>query len=163
MSILAQWKAFSPDYLIQAGFSGSFYPFRHPIIDKQLQNIHSSYENVAYIGVKTMNKYKDSDFYDKYSAFLILRNDGFIVKGNSQSKIKYQPQLPGTIIIVNIHAIHHVIKDKRIVTSESSPCWIGACIEYSANPDYHQVEEIFRQFLTKQSQSMIGVGKIASL
>lgn len=58
----------------------------------------------------------------------------------------YEPQLPGTAIILNILQYHHCVPDSRI-KRRGDEYWIGLSIEYNQKPTVNQVEESFRKIM----------------
>jgi hypothetical protein len=59
--------------------------------------------------------------------------DGLIAKPTACAKNKLQSQIPGTIIVLNISAYHHCIRDSRIPQKRSA-LWIALACDFDHEP-----------------------------
>lgn len=158
--LVDQWQEFGSrsELMYRAGIHQDFYPYSSPIPRLQLrsQRIETQGKlkqllegnDLQYIACREQKKHRDSELFPQWSAFLILRNDGFIAKGSRQSRFDIAPQLPGCILVLDIHKEHHVIRDTRIDLYQPG-YWLAAMVEFEQEdpPDRKLVVEIFTEFL----------------
>ncbi|MEA5537099.1 hypothetical protein [Crocosphaera sp. XPORK-15E] len=140
-----QWTAFSPEFLKSAGFDLDFYPFAREMTFGKVEE--TAMYDYLYLGCSGIKKHKDGKFNLPYSTFLVLRNDGLIAKPYHLPKNQLEPQIPGTILVMNIHKFHHLIRDQRISNTTNSRVWISLCLEFNLIPTRQKIEDKFRQFL----------------
>jgi hypothetical protein len=147
MSIIDQWKPFSQGQMTRHGFDLNFYPFKSEFITKEIRSTSTGYPDIFYVGVDKIPRHKDEDESLRYTAFLVVRNDGIVIKGTSSSQKAFHIQYPGTIVVLDIHKYHTVVRDVRMGTTKQNPIWIAATIDYKNKPDRQQVEMVFYNFL----------------
>ena len=142
-----QWQAFSQTLLNKAGFNDTFFPFDRPCLPMEVKYISSNVEGFFFVGCKTkVRRHTDGKLLKPYSAMLILRNDGLIAKPTACGKNQLNPQIPGTIIVLNISAYHHCIRDSRLPQKESG-LWVAIACEFDHPPQQALVEDKFRTLL----------------
>lgn len=120
--------------------------------DVEMYSPKSGVDIVATRGVET---HTDKNF-PRYSVMLIHKNTGLIAKGSLQKEDNYLKQIPGTIIIIDIHNDHHCISDSRFVSTtseennEDNEIWVTHCVEYKRKsniPSKKRIEQIFLENL----------------
>lgn len=91
--------------------------------------------------------HEDAEDLPPFSYHLIVANDGYIAKGPKQPYKDYRMQLPGSVVILNIHEPHHVVRDVRMcrqVENHPYPVWASLCFNTS-DPDmpYQEITSRF--------------------
>jgi hypothetical protein len=97
-----------------------------------------------FIGTSGAASHTDDEF-AQYAYHLVLVNTGLVAKGVNQQN-NFEPQVPGTIIVLNNWEWHHAIKDSRIGTSED-PIWVSICFDSDYELTEEQLINIFKEFL----------------
>ena len=147
---MKQWILFGSDYLKECGYSESFYPFSHDIQQYGITTSHagfiSSGEALLYIGCKQARRHTDGLLNLPYVSILVLRNDGLIAKASRYGKRQWEPQVVGTVIVLNIHKLHHCIRDQRLPALKEG-YWIGLLAEYAKKPCREKVDSLYRAFI----------------
>jgi hypothetical protein len=144
---MMQWQAFNQTLLNSLGFNDNFFPFDRPILPMEVKFIPSQFKGLFYVGCKDkVNKHTDGELLNPYLAMLIVRDNGLIAKSTACGKNKLQPQIPGTIIVLNIFAYHHCIRDLRILRKRSA-LWIALACDFDRLPEQATVEDKFRELL----------------
>jgi hypothetical protein len=92
-------------------------------------------------------EHEDKNF-PKYSVILIQDNSGgLIAKGVCQKEDEWMIQKRGVVIVIDVHELHHCIKDTRLNIEDSqSNGWVGYGIGYSSIskiPNNKEIEELF--------------------
>ena len=146
---MMQWQAFDRPLLNKAGFDDSFFPFDRQILPMEVKYIPAQSQGFFFVGCKDkVNKHTDGELLKPYSAMLVVRNDGLIAKPTACGKNKLQPQIPGTIIVLNISAYHHAIRDSRM-PQKGSGLWVAIACDFDRKPERTVVEDKFRTLLLK--------------
>lgn len=150
---MKQWQPFNQEFLQKKGFDEDFYPFGYSLQKYKVCSKHYTGDSLlpmgqrlVFIGCKQARKHTDGVNLPTWSAILILRNDGLIAKPFFKSRFNYEPQTPGTVIILNILKYHHCIPDCRVQKRDDS-YWIGLSIEYNELPSRDRVETSFREIM----------------
>ncbi len=87
-----------------------------------------------------IKKHTDSEELPPYCWHAILLNDGYIAKGPDQKAKRLRQQVPGTVICLNIHEEHHLIRDARVrVIKDDYPTWGTLTFNTHERMDPHQV------------------------
>lgn len=152
---MKQWTLFGSDYLKECSYSEDFYPFKHDIQQYGITTSHAGFVNsgeaLLYIGCKQARKHKDGLLNLPFVSILILRNDGLIAKASRYGKQQWEPQVVGTVIVLNIHKLHHCIKDQRLPALREG-YWIGLLAEYAKKPTREQVGKLYEDFIREKRE-----------
>jgi len=79
----------------------------------------------------------------QFSSLLVLRNDGFLSKGEAQPDSSCIPQTPGTALILDIHQPHHCLPEN------GNGWWIAAFSDWQHHPSREEVEVVLRTVLQR--------------
>ena len=143
-----QWQAFTQDYLKECGLTVDACPIdRSRINHNQVKTHFAGVHQFCWLGCGRVNRHVDGALVPRYTAILLIQNTGLIAKLCSHSKRDIAPQVPGTILVLDIHKYHHCIADKRIVGNARSPLLLAVDTPYQEKPQQQEVEEKFRNFL----------------
>lgn len=107
--------------------------------------------DVYFIATSGVSSHTDDQF-SQYAYHLVLINTGLIAKGVNQEN-DFEPQEPGTIIILNNWEWHHCIKDSRSGISEE-PIWVSICFDSDDEVPQEVVTKIFEEFLKDETSSV---------
>ncbi|WP_156922869.1 hypothetical protein [Crocosphaera subtropica] len=113
--------------------------------------LESLFDGFYYIGCKGINRHKDGALLPPYVSFLVLRNDGFIAKPyHRPANNRTQP--PGSLLLLNIHNYHHVMKlPQQSKTSTGDAWWISLGKDYDTKPSREKMIADFDNVLDKMS------------
>ena len=104
----------------------------------------TSLDLIETIGVKS---HRDGYGLFPWAALLIVQVNGLITKDSRRSKESVEPQQVGTIVVINIHNIHHCTYDSRNFVDGDRRFWAALRKDYLIEPSREQVENDFRSIL----------------
>lgn len=104
-----------------------------------------------FIATRGVPSHTDDEF-PNYSYHLILLNTGLVAKGVEQNTEDFEPQSPGTIIILDNWQEHHAIEDSRIKTLEDL-LWVSICFDSVHKLPIEVITKIFEEFLGQEPES----------
>lgn len=109
----------------------------------------------------TIRKHTDAEELPPYSYHAIIRNDGFIARSNGL-KIKRLPiQDRGTVIVLNIHEEHEVVRDTRIIGNDEFEPFLSSWVSLCFNDDALLTEtEILARFNTVATKIEASIGNL---
>lgn len=142
-SSVYQFPYLSTYFLKKIGYKESFMPFDVECPQKGRIYTNNIGSGFYYIGCSGIKRHKDGAFLPPYIAFLVVRNDGFIAKPYHRSaKNRNQPR--GSLILLNIHKYHHVMRlPNRNEKSLRHRWWISLAKDYNRKPTNEQIIKDF--------------------
>lgn len=142
------WTGFSEDFITSCGFNKDFDPCTYPMYKYNIQKSKwTGFDNLHYVGCNHARTHRDSPGYGNYGAFLVVRNDGLIAKNTNCSKNEMIPQVPGTIVVLKLNSLHHVIRDNRLELKPES-YWISVSFSYDDKMSQEEINIKFKNFLS---------------
>lgn len=139
---MKQWTLFTEEYVEKFKcIWEDFYMWENAVVTDYIGN------EMFVIGCQNgVTTHTDEDC-PPYSTLLVLRNDGYIAKPSWKGKLHFEPQLAGTVILLNINKNHHCILDPRLPQNPDKK-WIALGKDFEVKPSVNQVNQMFRDYLT---------------
>jgi hypothetical protein len=85
--------------------------------------------------------------YPEFSVICVFQNEGLIAKGVKQRSQDWLEQKPGTILLFNIHRVHHCVKDPR-ARKHQGFAWAGLSMSFDKASDIPSLKDIETQLIT---------------
>lgn len=151
---MKQWQLFSSEFLSQHGYPADFFPFNREWLQQfEIVSSHAGKlaegRTLCYIGCKQARTHIDGSLNLPFVSILVLRNDGLIAKASRYGKQNWEPQVAGTVVLLNIHKLHHCIKDQRLPAVREG-YWIGLLAEYAKKPSREKVNKVYEDFMRER-------------
>ena len=121
----------------------------------------SEVDGVDYFAAHEVGEHDDKGC-ERYTYHLVLKNNGLIALGSSQFIKDFQPQVPGTLVLLDTHEEHLVTIDKRILECPDDVLtWVTLKVDYGARLELLEPDNIYAFFddlieKTEQQQSLRG-------
>lgn len=163
--ILQQWNNYPLDkiaYLIN--LPGTRHNLEFLLGDEveELWYTRSEVDQVDYFAAHEVGEHSDKGF-PQFTYHLVLKNNGLMALGSNQSVEEFQPQVPGTLVLLDTHQEHLVSIDNRILESvDDVLTWVTLKVDYRARLEQYEPNHIYEFFddlieETKQAQALRGI------
>ena len=115
----------------------------------------SEVNQVSYFAAHEVGEHTDKGLI-QFCYHLVLKNNGLIALGSNQSVKDLQPQVPGTLVLLDTYQEHLVTIDNRILESPNEVLtWVTLMVEspaFVAGARPNHIYELFDDLIEKTSQ-----------
>ena len=106
----------------------------------------SEVDGVNYFAAHEVGEHDDKGF-QQFTYHLVLENNGLMALGSNQSVDDFQPQVPGTLVLLDTHQEHLVTIDNRILESPDDVLtWVTLKVDYGARLELLEPDNIYAFF-----------------
>ena len=129
---------------------------------EELEYADSEVDGVNYFAAHEVGEHDDKGF-QQFTYHLVLKNNGLMALGSSQSVDDFQPQVPGTLVLLDTDQEHLVTIDNRILESPDDVLtWVTLKVDRHARLEQYEPNHIYEFFdelieKTQEHQALRGI------